>query len=90
MSLEMVLELLTGLGEDVSVDVEDDFIEVVVEDFEGFDEDYEEILRPYDEEALDEVLKQLKAAALSFEDDMYLSYRFDGFEVQVGYASFEI
>ena len=82
--------------EDVSVwEVEADGDEVAelhltVEDFAGFDEHWHEQFRDYDEDAVDALLEWLEEHALSMDGDYYTYYYFDGFLVQVGYASYDI
>jgi hypothetical protein len=82
--------------EDVSVwEVEADGDEgaemhLTVEDFAGFDEHWHEQFRDYDEDAVDALLEWLEEHALSVDGDYYTYYQFDGFLVQVGYASFDI
>lgn len=76
--------------EDVSVWEYDDRISLTIEDFAGFDEDWCEQFRDYDEDAVDALLEWLEEHALSMDGDYYTYYQFDGFEVQVGYASYDI
>jgi hypothetical protein len=82
--------------EDVSVwEVEADGDEgaemhLTVEDFAGFDEHWHEQFRDYDEDAVDALLEWLEEHALSVDGDYYTYYQFDGFLVQVGYASYDI
>lgn len=66
-------------------------IGVTLCDFEGFGENNEEIYRPYDNEtAVEEFLEMLLEEALEVEDDFYTIYHFDGFDVKVGYESYDI
>ena len=44
----------------------------------------------YDEEAVDAFLEMLDAQCVSHEGDYYVTYHFKGFDVQIGYASFDI
>ena len=90
MTYEEVMALLETLGDDVTVTERGDTIRVTVEDFEGFDDDWCEIDRDYDEDAVDEVLEALEAHCAEVVDDFYTDYYFDGFSVRVGYASYDI
>lgn len=91
MFYEEIVELLESAGADLSVDYEADEIEVLVEDFVGFDEEYCEIFRTLDDEDLiDSIESQLEESALSVSGDYYRYFKFDGFSVCWGYASFDI
>lgn len=91
MTHEMVLELLATLGDDVDVYVrQDGDVRVTVQDFEGFDDDWSEIEREFDEDAVDAVEEHLEAEASSVEGDFYRYYHFDGFTVVWGYASMDV
>ena len=93
MTREMVMELLATAGADLSVweYTDDSRISVTVEDFEGFSDDWDEIDRELDDEALvDSIQEQLEASAVSVSGDFYRYYEFDGFTVVWGYASFDI
>lgn len=93
--LEMLLKMLEELGEDVSFDLfdyedEDSVLYVTVEDFEGFDEDWCEIMREYDVDAIQKVIAWLEEHCVSQEDCYSIYYYFEGFEVRFGYASYDI
>lgn len=90
MTYEMMVAALEALGESVSYYVSDGVFHVTVEDFEGFDEDWEEVDAEYDVEAVDAFLEMLEAECSSYEGDYYVVYYFEGFAVKVGYASFDI
>lgn len=92
MSREQVMELLESAGADLLVDVRSDGeIAVVVQDFEGFDDDWEEVERELDDpDRVEEIEEVLEREALSASGDFYRYYQFDGFSVCWGYASFEI
>ena len=87
---ELVLKKLEELGEDVMVEVRDDEIEVIVNDFEGFDDHWCEVLRDFDEDAVGEFVDWLEEQCLEHCGDYYHYYKFDGFTVEIGYASFDI
>ena len=90
MTMEMVLELLGTLGDDVDVRVRADVVHVTVEDFEGFDDDWCEVDRIYNDDAVDAVYDALSDACDSEEGDYYHYFQFDGFTVKWGYASMDI
>ena len=93
MTLEMMMAAVETLGDDASMwyDEEDRELHVTLRDFEGFDEDWSEIMRAYDHpEAVEQFEDMLETACLSWEDDFYLVYHFDGFAVVLGYASYDI
>lgn len=65
--------------------------DVTVEDFEGFDEHWSEVMRDFEREDLvDEFLEALDEQALRVEGDFYYDYYFDGFRIHLGYASYDI
>jgi hypothetical protein len=88
--LELVMERLEMLGADVSVDAREGVIDVVVEDFEGFDDEGEEIFLDYDSEAIEDFEEWLKEHCLKYCEDFYQYYHFEDFQVIIGYASFDI
>ena len=91
MTFEMMIAAIEALGNDAYYDVVDDVINVTLNDFAGFDEDYCEIMRDYDnEQAVENFLKMLAKECISFKDKFYKDYKFDGFIVSLGYASFDI
>ena len=92
MTREMMVAAIENLGADASMyEYADGMIAVTLEDFEGFDDDWSEIDREYDnEEAVDAFLEMLEAECSSKEGDFYRVYHFEGFNVQLGYASFDI
>lgn len=92
MTREMMVAAVEALGEDVSLwERSDGTLDVTVEDFEGFDDDWSEVDREFDdEEAVDAFLEMLERECVSQEGDFYVTYHFDGFDVQLGYASFDI
>ena len=91
MTREMVLELLATLGADVDVyERMDGTIRVTVQDFDGFDEEWSEMDRDYDEDAVDAAAERLEAEASEVSGDFYRYYQFDGFMVVWGYASMDV
>ena len=75
-----------------NISLEDDYcLDVTIQDFEGFDKNWREIDRDLDNpEALGAFLEMLEAECSSKEGDFYVTYHFDGFDVEIGYASFDI
>lgn len=91
MSLEMMMAVVEGLGADAEMWLSDGVLHVDLQDFGGFDDDWSEVGREYDdEEAVGAFREMLEAECLSHEGDFYVVYHFEGFDVQLGYASFEI
>ena len=92
--LEMLIEKLEKLEEDVfySFDEKEHLLRVDFNDFEGFEEDGEEVYR-YDFlhfDLIKEFEEFLKEHCVSQEDDFYYYYYFDDFAVRVGYTSYDI
>ena len=86
-----ILKMLEKLGEDVDYyEYPSGNIEITINDFEGFTDDYDEIFRDYNEIAVEELLEWLKQNSVQFTDDYYLKYTFEGFIVTVGYRSYDI
>ena len=93
MTREQVLDILAKAGDNLLVNdycEEGHKIFVYVEDFGGFDEDWNEIDLEYDEALVAEVESEIEAAAISASGDFYRYYQFDGFKVIWGMASFDI
>ena len=64
---------------------------LTLEDFEGFDDDWNEVEREYvNEEAVDALLKWLEANCIERESNLYIYYVFPDFQLALGYASFDI
>lgn len=93
MTLEMMIATVEALGQDASYywDEEENELSVTIDDFAGFDENWSEIMRDYNNpEAVTAFLKMLKTECNYIEDDFYVYYHFDDFKVTVGYSSFDI
>ena len=92
MALAQVMEMVAPLEEtgDVMVDLYGTDLHLTVNDFEGFDEEWDEVFREYDEDAVDALLDTLEEEALFSEGDYYRCHHFEEFTVQVGYTSFDI
>ena len=64
---------------------------LTLEDFEGFDDDWNEVEREYDnEEAVDALLEWLEDNCIDKTERLYIHYVFPDFQVALGYASFDI
>lgn len=91
MTINEITKRLDTLGNDVCYDVYDDKLEITLNDFEGFDDDWEEVMREFDNpEAVDAMIEWLRVNANKVIDDFYTEFHFDNFVVEVGYASFDI
>lgn len=88
--LEQIIAMLVELEGSVSYSVREGFIEVIVEDFEGFDDDWCEVDAEYDEDAVDLFFEWLEEHCDSHEGDFYHSYYFGELEIEIGYASMDI
>lgn len=65
--------------------------DVTLEDFEGFNDEWEEVMRDYEREDLvDEFLNALREQALCEEGNFYYTYHFDEYAIGIGYASYDI
>ena len=93
MTLEMMMAMVVALGDDASMwyDEEDRVLHVTLQDFDGFDDDWSEVMRDYDHpEAVEAFEEMLETECSSLEGDFYFDYHFDGFTVRLGYASYDI
>ena len=88
---------MCGQIKDISFDVDDigmekPYISIIVEDFDGFDEDYSEIDREVDWEQIHQLMQILKDNCLHYECEEYGAdtYEFEDCEVGISYASWDI
>ena len=93
--MEIIIAMLEKMVEDVDyyvreIDEEKPELVITVDDFEGFDEDWSEIMRDYDEEAVDGLIEWLEEHCISEDGDFYSYYHFEEFDVELGYSSFDI
>ena len=64
---------------------------LTLEDFDGFDDDWNEVEREYEnEEAVDALLEWLEANYTERKSNLYIHYVFPDFQLTLGYASFDI
>lgn len=91
MTYEQVLKMAEALEDDARVYDFEDCIHVDFNDFIGFDNNWSEIFRDYDNpKAVEAFEEMLKAEAEEVDEDFYTTYCFKGFFVKVGYTSYDI
>ena len=90
MTKNEVKNLLNTLNDDIMVFEHEDTIRVTVCDFEGFDADWNEVMKDYDVDKVNEVIDALVDNANEVVSNLYTYISFDGFTVVVGYESFDI
>lgn len=93
--MELIIAMVEKMHEDVDcyvrkIEGEKPKLIITVDDFEGFDDDWSEVMREYDVEAVDGLIEWLEEHCISEEDDLYSYYHFEDFDVQLGYTSFDI
>lgn len=92
MTIEMMKKQLNALCEDISFWEWDDEnkLDVTVEDFEGFDEDWDEVYADIDDDAVEKMIEWLESHCDSHESNLYHYYIFGDLVVCLGWASFDI
>lgn len=86
-----LINTLNALGDDVFYSEYKNTFNVTINDFEGFDDDWNEIDRDFDNpQAVEDFEETLKNECNHFEDDFYRNYYFDDFTVCLGCASYDI
>ena len=92
MTMEMMEEQLEALCKDISFleNTDENKLDVTVEDFEGFDEDWNEVFADIDDDAVDKMIEWLETHCDSHEDDLYRYYTFGDLVVCLGWASYDI
>ena len=91
MTRDDVMALLATIDNDASLWVmADGTIDVTINDFDGFDDNWDEVYRDYDIDAVDRVYDTLKTAAVSVTGTLYTTFDMGGFSVVWGYASYDI
>ena len=93
--MEMIIAMLEKMDKDVSYDLfdyeeEGKVLHITVEDCEGFDEDWCEIMREYDVDAVRALIDWLEEHCISEDGDLYYEFHFEEFDVQLGYSSYDI
>lgn len=86
------MQMVEACGDDITLSRRSNGIyHLTLEDFEGFDEHWHEIMREYDnEEAVNALLDWLETNCTEHHEDFYTYYIFPDFQVIVGYSSFDI
>ena len=93
MTMETMKEQLEALCKDISFWEYNDEnkLDVTVEDFEGFDEDWDEVFADIDDDAVDKMIEWLETHCDSHEgDSLYQYYTFGDLVVCLGWASYDI
>lgn len=85
-------KMVDACGDDVTLSRRANGIyRLTLEDFEGFDEHWHEIMREYDnEEAVDALFNWMETNSTEQREDFYTYYEFSDFQIIVGYSSFDI
>jgi hypothetical protein len=81
--------------DDVSVEVEktdgQTYVEITIDDFDGFDEDWREQFRDVNWVAVDTIIDTVQKECIAIDDDgYYREYVFNGFVVEFYYTSEDI
>ena len=86
------MQMVDACGDDVTLNRRSNGIyRLTLEDFEGFNENWHEVEREYDnEEAINALLDWLETNCTEQREDFYTYYEFSDFQVIVGYSSFDI
>ena len=90
MTKEMVMKMIKGLGEDVSVDCYEDKIKVKIHDFLGFDEKWSEIYSDkLDNDKIKAFEDTLKKECVGYKKGCYSPdvYTLEEFSVEISYSS---
>lgn len=91
MTIETITAQLDRISEDSWYDIINNCIDLTIDDFEGFDDNWSEVDREFvDENAVEEVLEWIKENADYVSGDFYHYYHFGDIVVKIGYSSFEI
>ena len=91
MTIETIIAQLDRISADSYYDISDNHIDLTIDDFEGFDDDWCEVDREFvDADAVEEVLEWLEENADCVDGDFYCYYHFGEIVVEVGYTSFNI
>lgn len=89
---EMLMMVLTRLetSDDCYFDFEDGCFDVTLNDFDGFDNEWSEVDREYQDEEMVDALFELLDRAERVEGDFYRTYYFEDCELTLGYTSMDI
>lgn len=89
---ETIIAMLEKMENDVDYTFleNEKLLDITIDDFEGFDENWEEVFRECDEEAIDNLIEWLEENCISTYGTYYTYYEFEDFTVQLGYSSYDI
>lgn len=88
---DTLMTLINACENDVDFFKIDRKIHLTINDLEGFNDDWNEVMRDYDNpNAVDALLNWLDTNCAFKVDEFYTIYSFDGFAVKLGYTSFDI
>jgi hypothetical protein len=91
MTIEIITAQLDRISADSQYNMTANQIDLTINDFEGFDENWSEVDREFvDAEAVEEVLQWLAENADCIDGNYYHYYHFGDIVVKVGYTSFDI
>lgn len=91
MNKETILTQLDRISADSCYSVSGNNIDLTIEDFVGFDDNWDEVFRDFtDGDAVEEIIKWLKDNADYEDGSFYSYYHFGDIVVTVGYSSFDI
>lgn len=91
MTIETITTQLDRISADSYYTVNGNRIDLTIEDFAGFDDDWCEVDRELvDEDVVEEVLEWLEENADYVDYDYYRYYHFGDIVVEVGYTSYDI
>lgn len=89
---ETLFTILTRLETtgDCSFTEEDGRFDVTLCDFEGFDSNWEEVMREYEDAEMVDALFEVLDCAKRTEGNFYTTYYFTDCSLELGYASYDI
>ena len=89
---EMLMMVLTRLetSGDCTFYEDDHCFDVTMCDFDGFDENWSEIMRDYADQEMVDAFYELLDRADRTECDFYVTYYFEDCTLELGYASYDI
>ena len=91
MTIKTITTQLDRISEDSWYYVTDNRIDLTIDDFGGFDEDWSEVDREFvDANAVEGILEWLEENADYIDGNFYHYYHFGDITVEVGYTSFDI
>lgn len=91
MTMNEIIAMLNTITADSDYFINGNHIDLTINDFEGFDEHWCEIMRELeDKKAVDNVLDWLEENADCYERNLYTDYHFGDIVVTLGFTSFDI